>query len=80
MTHDQALMWNRFERIFITFAAMGVVVLVTILTTPDIMNPSPFVAGTLFFTAFVGQLVVLKCWLDMIFKRKPDKNCWEFKE
>jgi len=74
MTHDQALAYSRLERLFIIMAAIGLVAFVEYI----------FSGGTaVLFTwiaLFAGQLLALKCWVDMIVMREPFKNCWAFKE
>ena len=69
-THDKALDISRIGRIMAVSAVVGIVALVEYLM-------GGFTWLTL-FSAFVGQCAVLKCWYDMIHKRQPDKNCWEF--
>ena len=75
-THDMALMWSRFERIG---AIMGCILLAVIFDfAVSIMGgfPPNWILSSIM--AIVGQLLVLKCWMDLIIHRKPGKNCWEF--
>lgn len=71
-TYDRALNFSRIERIMAISLTVGIVALVE------------YLCGGLtwltLFSAFIGQLATLKCWWDMIIKRQPGKNCWEFKE
>ena len=71
MTHDAALMWSRFERIAYVVGAVFLVMLMDLATGGS--------GSISLVIAFIGQLITLKCWLDMIFLRQPFKNCWEFK-
>jgi hypothetical protein len=49
-----------------------------------VMGIDYLTSGTLGFfslgTANIAHVMVLFCWRDMMLKRKPGKNCWEFKE
>jgi hypothetical protein len=57
---------------------MAVLAVVVIVTLVDYLMGG-FTAISL-FGLIIGQLAVLKCWHDMVHKRQPNKNCWEFKE
>lgn len=74
MTHDQALMWNRFERMVVTCAA---VLLVAIVEQLSSTNPTYLFSG---LATIAAQFIVLKCWMDMSAMSKPYENCWAFKE
>jgi hypothetical protein len=75
-THDEALMWSRFGRMA---AVMGCAILAVVF---DLMiayftgNKPNWIATAII--SIVGQLLVLKCWMDLALKRQPGKNCWEF--
>lgn len=71
-THDRALTISRMGRIMAVSAVVAIVAIADYLM-------GGFTVITLFST-IIGQLAVLKCWLDVIHKRRPNKNCWEFKE
>jgi hypothetical protein len=73
MTHDQALIWDRVNRIL---AVMGAVLSIVVI---DMLTPYSIGSG-LFLVVFAGQILILKCWADMILKSQPFKNCWEFQE
>jgi hypothetical protein len=73
ITHDQALAFSRIGRMLWVCSSLWVVMFMDYLTSGAV--------GIISLSAgFICQMLVLKCWLDMIFKRKPGKNCWEFKE
>ena len=75
-THDEALMWSRFERMA---AVLGCCVLAVVfdLVIAHLTGNIPNWFATAIIS-IIGQLVVLKCWMDLAHKRKPGKNCWEF--
>jgi hypothetical protein len=73
MTHDEALMWSRLERICVVSLALGLVPAVE----SQMTNPSWLF--TILATLGAG-VVVLKCWVDMILLSRPFENCWAFKE
>jgi len=71
-THDQALMWSRFQRLFSIMAALLLV------AGAEGLGNNP----TWLFTSIaiiVGQLLAFKCWADMIVMREPYLNCWSFR-
>ena len=74
ITHDRALMWNRFERMV---AACAAALLIAIVEQLSSTNSIYFFSR---LAAIAAQFIVLKCWMDQITMTKPDKNCWEFKE
>jgi hypothetical protein len=71
ISYDQALTWSRLERIIFVCGAVFLVTCVDYLTSATVGYIS-LLAG------LVGQLVVLKCWMDMFFLSKPFLNCWAF--
>ena len=77
ITHDQALMYNRMEKIFALCIFAGIAS--GILNIGLGMNNPIAILGT-WIIAIVSQFMVLKFWLDMMFLSKPFKNCWEFKD
>lgn len=75
-THDEALMWSRFERMAAVLGCCTLaVVFDLVIAYLTGSKPNWYATG---LTSIVGQLLVLKCWMDLILKRKPGKNCWEF--
>jgi uncharacterized membrane protein YuzA (DUF378 family) len=71
ITHNQALMWDRLERLCVIVAGMNIVALIEGLGS----NP------TWIFTSIAGiagQILILKCWADMFIMSKPHENCWAF--
>lgn len=74
ITHDQALMWSRFERMIVVMSAAIVVAAGEI-----IMIDKPTWIFTSLATLVAG-FVILKCWADIALLSEPDKNCWAFKE
>lgn len=71
VTHNQALMFDRLERICVIISAITTVVFIEGLGS----NP------TWLFTSvgsFIAQILVLKCWADMFTMSRPDENCWAF--
>ena len=73
-THNQALMWSRFGRMFAVMAAVALIVAAEyiVASQPTLMISS--------VSIIIAQFVALKCWADMIFMSEPYKNCWAFKE
>ena len=73
-TYNIALMWSRFERMF--FISISLFLIVgfefIIYDKPNWMMSSA--------ASIVAQVLVFKCWVDMILMSQPFKNCWEFKE
>ena len=72
ITHNQALMWSRLERLCAVMVGVGLVYLF------EAAGSQPTWLITT-ISMFVAQFIVLKCWADMIMMSKPDKNCWAFK-
>jgi hypothetical protein len=75
-SHDMALMWSRFERIAAIMACIFIITAFEIGFSFITKVPPSWIATGI--ATIVGQLMVLKCWMDMAIKRQPDKNCWEF--
>lgn len=73
MTYNQALLWSCMERITVIMIIMCAIV--TVLHQVALTPPSIVILG---ITAFIAQLAILKCWIDLANKGRPDKNCWEF--
>lgn len=78
MTHNQALMWSRFERMFWISMALLAIVAVEIIGVMVSGTPTTWIGSSL--AAIVAQILVLKCWADMIIMSRPFENCWAFKE
>jgi len=74
MTYDEALRWNRLERIFALIASLLLVIIVEFMSSSQ---PTWLITS---LAAIIIQLAVLKCWLDMGLMSRPYKNCWEFKD
>ena len=72
MTHNEALMWSRFERLF---AVMGGICVIYLFES--LGSQPTWIMTTV--SLFIGQLIALKCWADMISMSQPDRNCWAFK-
>ena len=75
-THDTALMWSRFERIGAIMVCIAIIVAFEVGVSFMFKIPPSWIPSGI--ATIVGQLMVLKCWMDMAIKRQPDKNCWEF--
>jgi hypothetical protein len=73
-TYDAALNYSRLERIIAYMTALAIVVFFDVV----IFQTTTYLISTI--AGFASQIGVLLCWRDMALKRKPDKNCWEFKE
>jgi hypothetical protein len=73
VTYNQAMMWDRMERIFvISICVLAVAFLESLGSNP-----------TWIFTALAAlgaQILVLKCWSDMLIDSKPFDNCWAFEK
>jgi hypothetical protein len=72
MTHNEALMWSRFERLIAIVVSISLVVLFESTGA----KPTWIITS---ITVVIGQLLALKCWIDMIRMSQPDQNCWAFK-
>jgi predicted membrane channel-forming protein YqfA (hemolysin III family) len=72
-TYNQALLWSRIERM-----AVIMIIMSAITTVLQQVSMTPLSIVILGITAFIAQLAILKCWLDLANKGRPDKNCWEF--
>jgi hypothetical protein len=72
MTHNEALMWSRFERLIAIVGALLVVFFFESMGS----NPTWIITS---ITVVIGELLALKCWIDMIRMSQPDQNCWAFK-
>jgi len=73
MTHDQVLVISRIERMMFICLGIMVVAFFEYLTSA---KPTWLITS---ITGIIGQFLVLKCWLDMIYMSEPYKNCWAFK-
>jgi len=73
MTYNQALMWDRFERMFVICAAVLVIAIFEIM-----VGSETYLLTSV--TTIIAQFLVLKCWVDMIMLSRPHENCWAFKE
>jgi hypothetical protein len=73
MTHDHALMLSRFNRMVFVVSSLFIVMIMDALTSGTVGYVS-LGAG------FVGQIIILKQWLDMSLMKQPFLNCWAFKE
>lgn len=71
VTYNEALMWDRFERMFVIAAGAVVVVLIESLGS----NPTWIFSGAV---ALVAQVLVVKCWSDIGIMSRPFENCWGF--
>jgi len=72
VTHDQALMWDRLERICLTIICLFVV------ACAESLGSNP----TWLFTSLAtvaAQVLAIKCWADMIVMARPFENCWTFR-
>jgi len=72
MTHDHALMWSRFERLFF------VSIVIFIIYVSESLGSNP----TWLFTSLAivaAQILAIKCWADMIVMARPFENCWTFR-
>ena len=72
MTHNEALMWSRFERLFAVMGGIGAVYLFESLGS----QPTWIIT---WISLMVAQVLALKCWADMIIMGQPDRNCWAFR-
>ena len=72
-THNEALMWSRFERMFFICIAAAIAAFVDI-----VMGSEAYILTA--FATIAAQFLVLKCWMDMILMSQPHLNCWAFKE
>jgi len=73
MTHNDALMWSRFERLFAIGGGLCAVFLF------EAMGSQPTWLITT-ISLFIAQFLALKCWADMVRMSQPHQNCWAFKE
>ena len=90
ISYNRALMWSRLEQIVLVCGAAAIVAMVEISFMPpmlleDILANKPLPENTPYpifsmITSFAAQIWCLKCWMDMLLKGRPGKNCWEFKE
>jgi hypothetical protein len=72
VTYNQALMWDRLERICVIAAAIALVGCLESLGS----NPSWIFLS---LAGIGGQVLVLKCWADTIIMSRPFENCWNFR-
>ena len=85
MTYNQALTYDRLERIILVCAVAAIVAAVEMASLPvaaqNMMQPYPQDAPwplISMITAFAAQIYSLKCWVDMIILGRPHENCWSF--
>lgn len=71
VTYNQALSWDRLERIFVISAAVFLVALFESFTS----NPVWIFTS---IATYAAQILVIKCWADMVIMSRPFENCWDF--
>ena len=71
ITYNEALMWDRLERICVIAAGMLVVVFI------EGLGSNPIWLFTS-LAAIAAQILVVKCWSDMVVGSRPYENCWGF--